>query len=133
MGLTREEILAAKDMPPLKKLNVPEWGGDIYLRALELNEKDIHDQHMLYWKGKKGNVTGEVKNLRASKLAKVIVDEAGKRLFSDADIEALGKKNAVVMCRIWDESEAIDAVDKEAIDEAEKNSETTPSDSTATT
>ena len=133
MSLTRQQILDAEDMPPLKLVNVPEWGGDVYLRGMTAKELDAHEQRAIYYRRKKGNVTEEVDNVRASKLVKVIVDEAGKRLFMDADVEALGAKYSAVISRLWDESEAMTSVNKEAIDEAEKNSEPAPSVSTATT
>ena len=92
--LDRAAILAADDMRR-ERLAVPDWGGDVFVRTLTGKERERLENA---WRAASG--AGE--NARASLLAVALVDEAGKRLFTDADIEALADKAAPVLDRLFD-------------------------------
>ena len=54
MALTADQILAADDMG-LKEVNVPEWGGSVYIRVMTVGERDeyermadVEDRHWWY-------------------------------------------------------------------------------------
>ncbi len=49
MSLTAEQILAADDMG-LKKVTVPEWGGDVFIRVMSVGERDEYER---MWIGQK--------------------------------------------------------------------------------
>lgn len=95
MALTAEQILAADDMG-LKKVTVPEWGGDLFVRVMSVGERDEYER---MWIGKKE--TG-VENFRTQYLARVLCDEAGKLLFTREQVAALASKSGAVMGRLFD-------------------------------
>ena len=97
MALTAEQILAADDMG-LKKVAVPEWGGDLYIRVMSVGERDNYER---LWMGKRE--TG-VENFRTEYLARVLCDEKGDLLFSREQVAALAKKSGAVMGRLFDEA-----------------------------
>ena len=86
--LSRDEILGARDLP-VERVEVPEWGGAIYLRSLTAAEQDRLQRE-----------SGTLENVNARLAAFCIVDEAGASLFTEDDVEALSKKSASAMARV---------------------------------
>lgn len=98
--LTREQILSAADTPT-EVVDVPEWGGSVMVRTLTGNERDQLEQSFedLNVDGaKKKDMTG----IRAKYAALAIVDADGNNVFSFADVEALGKKSAKALDRVFE-------------------------------
>jgi hypothetical protein len=92
-ALTREAILAASDLKPTK-VDVPEWGGFVHIRQMTGAERGALEAESM------GDKKTHVATLRARMAARCICDETGNRLFSDADIEALGKKSQAALDRV---------------------------------
>lgn len=92
--LTRDQILAADDLPR-EQVDVPEWGGSVLVGALTGTERDAFEQSLLMADGKVN-----LQNMRARLAACCLIDEAGQRLFSLHDVEALGRKNAKALERV---------------------------------
>jgi hypothetical protein len=86
--LTKDAILGMDDLP-LKAVDIPEWGGTVYVRAIR-GEERLEFERL---------ITGDI-NLPAL-AALYAVDEHGERMFSDDDIPALAKKNASALMRIF--------------------------------
>ena len=80
--LTADQILAADDLG-LKKLSVPEWGGEVYVRVMSVGERDAYEK---LWIGKKDS---GVDNFRTEYLARVLCNDKGELLFSRTQIDAL--------------------------------------------
>jgi len=97
--LTREEILQAQDIE-YDVVEVPEWGGEVRVRAMTAAERDAFEASIL--RQTKSGVQVEMVNLRARLCAMTIVDEDGKRIFSDSDVAELGKKSAAALQRVFD-------------------------------
>jgi len=97
--LTREEILQAQDIE-YEVVEVPEWGGEVRVRAMTAAERDAFEASIL--RQTKSGVQVEMVNLRARLCAMTIVDEDGKRIFSDSDVAELGKKSAAALQRVFD-------------------------------
>jgi hypothetical protein len=93
--LTAEQILAADDSL-VHRVEVPEWGGEVYIRVMSVGERDSYER---MWIG--AQKTG-IENFRTQYLARVLCDEKGNLMFSRDHIEGLSKKNAVVMGRLFD-------------------------------
>lgn len=91
--LTKEIILAAEDLTR-KALEVPEWGGAVYVRTMCGTERDE-------WEKSLADVKDSA-NVRARLAVRCLCDEQGNRLFADADAEALGKKSGKILCRVFD-------------------------------
>lgn len=95
MALTAEQILAADDLG-LKKVSVPEWGGDVYIRVMSVGERDTYER---MWIGKRDS---GIDNFRTQYLARVLCDDKGKLLFSRDQIDALAAKSGAVMGTLFD-------------------------------
>ena len=97
-NLTREQILAAPDIHR-ETVPVPEWGGEIYVRGLSGTERDKFEASIITIRGTSQDVN--MANVRAKLAAMAICDEFGKRLFTDADVKALGEKSASALQRVF--------------------------------
>jgi len=86
--------LNAKDIET-ETVDVPEWGGAVMVRALTGSERDSFEAGIIRQNGKK--VSRDLNNIRAKLCAACIIDEAGKRIFSEADIQALGVSDTVAV------------------------------------
>jgi len=106
MGSLRDNILSATDLAR-EQVDTPEWEPAgvpaVFVRALTAAERDQYEQGLVE-RTPDGNVRTrtKIKNLRASFVARIVVDEEGNRVFEDSDIDALGEKNANVIDRLWD-------------------------------
>lgn len=98
MILDKAAILGRVDLKQ-ETVAVPEWYGDVILREMTGAERDDFEASMFVGQGKmrKQNLS----NLRARMLARCIIDEDGNRLFSDAEIDALGGKSASALDRLF--------------------------------
>lgn len=113
--LTRDSILAARDFD-LVEVDVPEWGGSVYLRGLSSRDRDRFEAGLAE--------SNDMNNLRARLVVLALVDENGNRLFGDEEAAILGEKNAVVMGRLFDEVRNISGMSDEALGIAEGNLDT---------
>lgn len=123
--LTKDQILGVQDIQT-ETVEVPEWGGAVIVRGMNGRERDSFEASMIKGKGKSANVNLE--NLRAKLVSKCIVDEAGKRLFSDDDIPALAAKSAAALNRVYEVAQRLSGVTEDDVDELVKNSETAQSE-----
>ena len=84
--LTAEEILQADDLPK-ELVEVPEWGGEVYVRTMTGLERDSWEGSIVKMKPRRVNGRNIQEpeiifaNARAKLLAKVLCDENGKSLF----------------------------------------------------
>lgn len=92
--LTRDQILAAADLP-CEDVDVPEWGGTVRVRTFTGADRDAFEAAM----GEKGK--RRLVNIRARLASLTIVDENGKLVFSEDDIEMLGTKSAGALDRVF--------------------------------
>jgi hypothetical protein len=116
MTLTRDQILAADDIKK-ERVAVPEWGGEVFVRVLSGLERDQIELGM-----RNANLGSDPKaQVRARYCAAAICDDAGKRLFSDADIGALGNKSGVALERVWKKALRLNRLADADVDELAKN------------
>lgn len=108
--LTRDAILYVPDMKT-ETVNIPEWGGEVLVRGMNGNERDLYERSILVQNGK--NTRVNMTNARAKLVVWTVVDEDGKRLFTDADIEALGKKSASALSRIFNVAARLSGITEE--------------------
>lgn len=116
--LTRDAILQAQDLPR-ELVTVPEWGGEVYVRALTGAERDAFEQSIVEQKGKSTKMN--LQNMRAKLVALTVVDEEGKRVFSDADAKLLGQKSALALNRVFEVAQKLSGLTPEDVDELTKN------------
>lgn len=119
MALSKAKILAANDNK-LDKTNVPEWGGEVYLKVLSGTDRDAFEE---------GYSEQKMKNFRSRFLVLTLCDEKGERLFTEAEVDELGKKSAVVLARLFDKAWALNAFRNEDVEELGNDSTDDLSDS----
>lgn len=113
VALDRDAILEVQDIT-IEPVEVPEWGGVVYVKALTGNERDAIESSVVAIDGK-GQRVLRLDNLRAKTLARAICDPQGKRLFSDADIPALTKKSAAAMQRLFNVAQRLSGMTEEDV------------------
>lgn len=113
--LDKAAIMAASDVK-LEKINVPEWGGDVYLKTLSGTERDAFED---------AYSTDRMKNFRPRFLVLTLCDKDGNRLFTDEEVQTLGKKSSAVIAKLFDKAWALNAFRTEDVDTLGKDS---PSD-----
>jgi len=125
MPLTRDAILQAEDLER-RTIPVPEWGGDVLIRALTGAERDAYEASMHQQRGKE--MIRNLANVRAKLVAKCAIDEDGNRLFTDQDANALGRKSAAALDRVFEACAELSRLTDEDIDELGKASGSDPSE-----
>ena len=88
MALTKDEILAAPDLKP-ELVDVPEWGGSVWLRGLSAGEYMAFSQQ--------GQALLAEGTLQAWLVAKTLIDETGTPLFTEDGVKALAQKSGKVI------------------------------------
>jgi hypothetical protein len=116
----RDAILAKADVQ-IRELYIPEWGTWIRVRGLTGKERDDYETSIMVGKGKSRDVN--MRNLRAKLVVRAVIDQQGARLFTDADVEALGEKNAAALERIFDVARELSGLSEQDTEELLKNSE----------
>jgi hypothetical protein len=106
MILNRDAILQADDLGR-ELVDVPEWGGSVYVRAMTGNERDAFEESILDMRSKGKDTRVVMANIRAKLCARCIVGEEGERLFTDADIDVLGAKSARALDRVFEAAQRL--------------------------
>ena len=115
--LSRDAILAVVDLP-MELVSVPEWGGEVNVRGLDGKDRDAFEASLVMQNGEAVNLA----NIRARLAALCIVDEAGERLFSDADMAALGRKSGAALDRVFSVAQRLSGMSDAAVKELQGNS-----------
>jgi hypothetical protein len=127
----------SKAVAEIRLVDVPEWGGSVYVKALTSKERDAFEDENSVAKTVKGRQTFEinVKNIRARLLVRALVDENGAPLFPDRQegAEILGNLNAAGANRVWDVAREMSGLTQEDVEELAGKSETTPDDDSSST
>jgi hypothetical protein len=114
MSLSADELLALDDLKPPMLLHVKAWGKDVYLLD---PTADIRDDWEIYCAANQGKRA----SWRAKLASLLLCDAEGKRLFSEADVAKLGKKNAKALHEIWMAGQKLLLITDKEIEELEKN------------
>lgn len=97
--LTRDQILQANDIQS-RIIAVPEWGGEVRVRGLTGTERDRYESSLLQER-KGGGYKQNLRNARTRLVVLGCVDDQGRRLFNDGDIEALAARSAAALERVF--------------------------------
>ena len=122
--LTKEQILSAT--PKLLEIEVPEWGGSVFIRPVTLAEQaKLAD---LGLKHEKGSVVVRMKSITLQLVQWAACDADGQPIFEMKDIEALMNKSASALLRLQDAILKFSGLTEESRKELEKNLLNAPSD-----
>lgn len=116
--LSKQQILNVQDLKT-ETVKVPEWDGDVKIRAMTAKERDAFEAGLVKGEGKARKITFE--NLRAKMVALTAVDDAGNRLFTEAEAEQLGGKAAAPMQRLFDVAQRLNGMTQADVEELTKN------------
>ena len=108
--LTKTAILDADDLPR-EEVEIPEWGGSVFVRTMTAAEK-------VAFSIENEDNPGDF----LSRLAAIATcDAEGNLLFTADDVAALGAKNGVAVERIADIAQRLNGMGAKAQEELEKN------------
>jgi hypothetical protein len=119
MSVTKEQLLGFKGPAP-KAADVPELGGQVFLRVMSGTERDQFEAESVKQNGK--NVEINRANFRARLLVKTLCDEQGARLLADSDATALGQKPADLLDRLATEASRLNGMSAKDVEDIAKNS-----------
>lgn len=118
MALSRDQILGATDAKK-RLVSVPEWGGDVWVSTMTGAARDRWEQGLLIRKN--GVTEANMENMRARLVAATVVDDDGNRLFTESDIEQLGKKSAAALERLCKVAQALNGIGEAELEELAGN------------
>lgn len=114
-GLTAEQITAAKDFR-IEPLEMPAWGGTVYVRSLSLRDGRVFQSVSASAAQGTFNIDDMVKIV-----AVTLCDADGRRLFSDDNIEALVEKGLDNIRVVFDKAVQVIGLTKSGVDEEKKD------------
>jgi len=117
-ALSRDDILGADDLP-MESVDVPEWGGMVFVRTLNGAERDAFGVSCIAKQGQKEGQ--ELLGVRARLVTLTACDGKGTRLFTRADEEKVGKKSGTVLARIFDVSAKLNGISDDDVEELAGN------------
>lgn len=121
-ALGREAILAKTDLV-VQRVDVPEWGGFVYVRNLGGTDRERYLESLHVTVGKGKDARREIRVIEASaKLAALtICDKNGNRIFSDTDVRELGTKSSAALERCTDAAAKLNGLNEDAKDDAKND------------
>jgi hypothetical protein len=122
----RDKIFDAEDRPVDRSEDVPEWGVTVWFRVMTGTARDEFEGATL--RNMRGDEVVSTTGIRSMLLVSTLVDEQGAAVFTKQDIRKLEGKNSVVLHRLAEIAKTVNSIAKDSIDDAEKNSESDPSE-----
>jgi predicted trehalose synthase len=124
--LSADEILAMQDIE-IEEVVVPEWGGGkVYVCGLTSAGKNAYESSLFEIKGKTQKM--RLENATAKLLVRTLVDRDRRPLFTETQVEALGRKSAAVLERLQRIAQRLSGMTQAEVEELIKNSDAAPSD-----
>lgn len=120
MSLTRDSILTARDGKTVE-VDVPEWGGSLFVRILSGSQRDQLDGYICAKKG-----TEDYAGVRALLVQLAACDGSGALLFTPADIPAISERNSIALQRVFDAAARLNGLNAGAVEEAASDFPTAP-------
>lgn len=114
--LTKEEILGMADTE-VTEVPVPEWGGAV----VRIRDMTVADFDAFESRAMKAHQDSNMAGVRSWLVARMLVDQDGNRLFTEADADQLGKKNHAAVERIVKAIRRRNRLGAEGIEDAAKN------------
>lgn len=120
MSALLKQILDAQDLPKVE-VKIPEWGIDsAFIRTMTGAERDVYEASNVE-RQPDGGMRITFDNISARLVGRCLVDADGNRIVPDDKIDALGKKSAKVLTRLFRVAQQVNGLDAGAVRDAEKN------------
>ena len=117
-SLTREQIKEAAlkaEVSSMKEIDVPRWGGSIFLKVMSVGERDRYENEWQH-----SNNRG-MDDFSTKFLMSCVAERDGKLMFKQEDIQWLRKEPADLMRMLWNEAMALNKLTSEDVEELAKN------------
>lgn len=125
MALNKEQILKASDIP-IKEVQVPEWGGSVFVKGMTGSERDKFESSVIEMRGNQQKIN--MVDVRAKLACYTICDESGNRVFEDSEVKELAKKSASALQRVFDVAQKLSGIGADDVESLLKNSESAQAD-----
>lgn len=125
MSLSRDDILKVQDIR-IEEVDVPEWGGTVFVKGMTGTERDLFETSIVETKGK--NTRVNMRNIRAKLVVHSACDAEGGLLFTIKDVDALGKKSAAALQRVFDKASQLSGISEKDVEELAEGLEQDPFD-----
>jgi hypothetical protein len=119
--LDKDAILAAADLPA-EDVDVPEWGGVVRVQGMSGQQRDAFEASIQKL-GAGGTSELDPRDFRAKFATRVLVDEKGKRLFTNEEVQALSRKSARALQRVFEVGQRLSGMSDDDVASLEGNSE----------
>jgi len=117
--LKRDAILSCDDIKT-ENVEVPEWGGTVVVKMMSGAERDAFEASFVSYRD--GKRSYSVDNVRAKLVQKTIIDPDTKEpMFTVGDIEALGRKSAAALDRVFTVAQRLSKITSSDVEELAKN------------
>jgi hypothetical protein len=112
-----EDATSVLDLRDLQDeiVEVPEWGFRLRVRSLTGIERDAFEISLLENRGKSREVN--LRNMRAKLVAASVRKTDDSRVFTDGQVEALGRKNAAALQRVFRVAQKLSGLAEDEVEE----------------
>lgn len=119
-----DDIVEADDLD-YEDVPVPEWKNrTVRIQSLSGEDRDAYEAKQVALRNQGKDVELRLANFRAKLVAKCMVDPAtGERVFSDKQVQLLGRKNGRVIKRLYNIAQRLSGMTEESKEAAKGNSE----------
>jgi hypothetical protein len=121
MSLTREQILSNKSFRS-KTIEIPEWGGEVRLKAMSGADREAMESVVYEDVGGKLQIKKGVSYM-AEMLLRTWCDDDGNLLFKPDEINLIQEKDSVILARIFKVAAEVNGLSGDEEKVIEKNSE----------
>ena len=122
--LTKQQIIDANDLETVE-VEVPQWGGSVLVKPLTGKQRGWFTAQLVEQRA--GGRTLRLQDIQIRLCGMAIVDEDGKRMFSDNELGLLAKKSSGALQTVFEVAQRLAGLSKEQVEELAGNSGETPS------
>jgi hypothetical protein len=113
--------LSGQDFRKVRKpktidVEIPEWGGFVTVQEMSAAQRDEFDEFVLTMRE-----SNKVQGLRTKVVSICVVDEEGKRVFTELDVPDLQKQSAKVIGKVADAAMKLSGLSDEDVEDMAKN------------
>ena len=112
--LGADDILNSNDLK-YEKVEVPEWGGFVYVKMMSAKERDAWEYANYV------NKENAIRNVRGSLLQKTICNVEGKLIFKEEHAEQLGEKGSSAVERVFSVAQKLNKLRASDLEDMTKN------------